>query len=159
MELDLSNHRWLLVTFVSILLLLAIGWLGHAYSPAGKVLLTRTEWQVLQASLVYRKQLSQLQAGAESLAALLNERPDPVRAQLTSERIQRLASQGQPALQYSREKLAGAAQSVSDWAVGAIEREAARQALEEAFQALFAGEPSPSMPLPMETPGSPGWRR
>jgi hypothetical protein len=144
MELDLSGHRSLLFSFVIFLLLLTLGWLGHAYLPSGDKFLTRTEWQFLKASLAYRKELSQLQAAAETLADLLNDRPDPVRAQLVAQSVQRLASQGQPALSYPRGKLLKAAQAVSDWAVGAIEREVAGQALDVALQALFPGD----SPLP-----------
>jgi hypothetical protein len=84
----------------------------------------------------YLDELGELQAAADTLAALLNAQPDPVRAQLASESIQRLANEGQPALEYQREKLALAAQAISDWAVGAVDRETARQALDEAIQAL-----------------------
>jgi hypothetical protein len=141
MELDLSRYRLLLVLLAAILLLSSIGWLGHAYLPSGDKLLSRTEWQVLKADLAYRKELSRLQDAAGDLAALLNDRPDPVRAQLTHESIQRLTRQGQPALGYSREKLAAAAQAISDWAVGAIEREVASQVLEEALQLLHPTQP------------------
>jgi hypothetical protein len=147
MELDLSGHRPLLLSLSAILLLLILGWLGHAYLPAGDKFLTRTEWQFLKASLAYHKELSQLQAAAETLADLLNDRPDPVRAQLVAQSVQRLAIQGQPALSYPRGKLFEAAQAVSDWAVGAIEREAAGQALDAAVQALFPGD-SP-LPTPL----------
>jgi hypothetical protein len=144
MELDLSGHRSLLLSLSAFLLLVILGWLGHAYLPSGDKFLTRTEWQFLKASLAYRKELSQLQAAVETLADLLNDRPDPVRAQLVAESVQRLASQGQPALSYQRGKLLEAAQAVSDWAVGAIEREVAGQALDVTVQALFPGD----YPLP-----------
>jgi hypothetical protein len=140
MELDLSGHRLQLIFLTVSVLLLGVGWIGHAYLPSGDKFLTRTEWQFLKASLAYRKELSRLQASTETLANLLNDRPDPVRAQLLAERMQRLASQGQPVLEYQRVKLIEAAQAVSDWAVGAIEREAARLVLEEAIQALFPGQ-------------------
>jgi len=146
MELDLSEYRWPLIALAAILLLAGLGWLGYAYTPAGDKPLTWTEWQVLKARSAYLKELGELQAAADTLAALLNAQPDPVRAQLASESIQRLASEGQPALQYQREKLALAAQAVSDWAVGAIDRETALNALDEAIQAL-----SPK-PAPEQTP-------
>jgi hypothetical protein len=98
--------------------------------------------------------LSELQTAADTLAALLNAQPDPVRTQLAAESIQRLTSEGQPALSYQREKLALAAQAVSDWAVGAVDRETARQALEEVIQAL-SPPPSPEQ-TPLPTPVSAG---
>ena len=146
MELDLSEYRWPLIALAAILLLAGLGWLGYAYTPAGDKPLTWTEWQVLKARNAYLDELGELQAAAETLAALLNAQPDPVRAQLTAENIQRLASEGQPALEYQREKLALAAQTISDWAVGAVDRETARQALDNAIRAL-----SPQ-PAPEQTP-------
>jgi hypothetical protein len=136
MELDLSEYRWPLIALAAILLLAGLGWLGYAYTPAGDKPLTWTEWQVLKARSAYLDELGELQAAADTLAGLLNAQPDPVRAQLASESIQRLASEGQPALEYQREKLTLAAQAISDWAVGAVDRETARQTLDEAIQAL-----------------------
>jgi hypothetical protein len=136
MELDLSTHRPVLFVLTAILLLVGTAALGRALLPSADRLLTLSEWQVLKASRAYQLELQHLQASAENLAALLNARPDPVRAQLLAEDIARLASQGQPALVYPREKLVLAAQAVSDWAVGAIDRESAMQALQDAEQAL-----------------------
>jgi cell division protein FtsB len=136
MELDLSTHRPLLVVLACVLLLVGFGWLGHACLPSGDRLLTLSEWQVLQASRAYQKELAQLRASAESLAELINTLPDPVRAQLLAENIARLASHGQPALVYQRDKLTQAAKAISDWAVGALDREGARFALQAAIQAL-----------------------
>jgi len=154
MELDLSDYRWPLVALAVILLLAGLGWLGYAYAPAGDKPLTWSEWQVLKARSAYLDELGKLQAAADTLAALLNALPDPVRAQLAAESIQRLASEGQPALQYQREKLALAAQAISDWAVGALDRETARQALEEAIRAL-SPQPSPDQtPTPVSAESS-----
>jgi hypothetical protein len=91
---------------------------------------------VIKARSAYLDELGELQAAVETLAGLLNAQPDPVRAQLAAESILRLASEGQPALHYQREKLAIAAQAISDWAVGAVDRQTASQALAEAIQAL-----------------------
>jgi hypothetical protein len=146
MELDLSDYRWPLLALAATLLLAGLGWLGYAYTPAGDKPLSWSEWQVLKARRAYLGELGELQAAADTLAGLLNAQPDPVRAQLAAESIQRLASEGQPALAYQREKLALAAQAVSGWAVGAVERETAHQALDEAIQALSpqsSSEPSP----------------
>ena len=154
MELDLSDYRWPLVALAATLLLAGLGWLGYAYTPAGDKPLTWNEWQVLKARSAYLDELGELQAAAGTLADLLNAQPDPVRAQLAAESIRRLASEGQPALAYQREKLALAAQAVSDWAVGAVDRETARQALDEAIQAL-APQPSSKNRLAPEKVSSP----
>jgi|GEM_PF-545307 len=148
MELDLSAYRWPLIALAAILLLAGLGWLGYAYTPAGDQPLTWAEWQVLKARSAYLAEMAELQAAADTLAALLNAQPDPVRAQLAAGSIQRLTGEGQPALDYQREKLALAAQAVSDWAVGAVERETARQALDEAIQALSPTPAPQEMPKP-----------
>ena len=148
MELDLSEIRIPLLSLVVILLLASLGWLGYAYFPAGEKPLTRSEWQVLKARRTYLKELGELQAAAETLAAAFNIQPDPVRTQIIAESIQLLTSGGQPALEYQREKLALAAQAVSDWAVGALARETARQVLDDAIQGL---SPQPT-PAPTPTP-------
>ena len=137
MEIDLSRNLWPIVALVFLMLLGSLGWLGYAYLPAGDRALTRSEWQVLKAQSTYRKELQELQATAETLMELLNTQPDPVRTQLSVERIQRLTSEGHPALLYQREKVALAARSVGDWAVGALDRETALQALTEATGVLF----------------------
>ena len=94
MELDLSEYRWPLIALAAILLLAGLGWLGYAYTPAGDKPLTWSDWQVLKARSAYLDELGKLQAAADTLAALLNAQPDPVRAQLASESIQRLTSEG-----------------------------------------------------------------
>ena len=152
MELDLSTYRWPLTALAAILLLAGLGWLGYVYIPSGDKPLTRSEWQVIKARSAYLDELGELQAAAETLAGLLNAQPDPVRAQLAAESILHLASEGQPALAYPREKLAHAAQAVSDWAVGAVDRQTASQALAEAIQALAPQLPpeqssAPNQPL------------
>jgi hypothetical protein len=152
MELDLSDYRWPLIALVAVLLLAGLGWLGYSYIPVGDRPLSRSEWQVLKSRSAYLKELAELQTAAGTLAELLNAEPDPVRTQLTAERIQRLTSEGQPALEYQRGKLSFAAQAVSDWAVGAMDRETARQALDEAIQALYV-QLTPE-PTPVPTPVS-----
>jgi hypothetical protein len=160
MELDLSDYRFHIIALVFLLLLAGAGWLGSAYTPAGDQPLTWSEWQVLKARRAYLRELAELRAAAESLTALLNNRPDPVRAQLAAENIQRLTGKGLPALAYQRGKLTLASQAVSDWAVGAIDHETALQALDQAIQALLPqppGDPSPESTLdPRSDPLIPG---
>jgi hypothetical protein len=136
MELDLSDFRYHFIALAILLLLAGIGWLGSVYTPEGDQPLTWSEWQVLKARRAYLKELAELRVAVESLTALLNDRPDPVRAQLAAENIQRLTDKGLPALIYQRGKLALAAQAVSDWAVGAIDHATALQTLDQAIKAL-----------------------
>jgi hypothetical protein len=136
MELDLTQRRGIVAGMVILLLLLALGGLGAAFTPAGGQALTWTEWQVLKGQRAYQRELARLQAEAEALARLLSQRPDPVRSQLVAARIERLTSDGQPSLGYQREQLAAAAQAVRDWAVGAADYQTAQTALEKAVQVL-----------------------
>ncbi len=145
MELDLSDYRWPLIALAALLLLAALGWLGYTYTPAEEKPLTWSEWQVFKARSAYLDELGKLQGAAESLAGLLDSMPDPVRAQIIAGSIQRQASQGQPALLYQREKLALAAQAVSDWAVGALDRDSARQALEDVLRVLSPVSPDETL--------------
>ncbi len=116
--------------------------------PAGDKPLTWSEWRVVKAQHAYQKELAELRTAAGTLTSLMNDLPDPVRAQLAAETIQRLTETGLPALAYQRGKLALAAQAASDWAVGAIDRKTALQALDQALQVLSS---QPSTDLPHET--------
>jgi hypothetical protein len=152
MELDLSHYRWHLIGLAALVALALLIWIGSVFTPEGEKTLTWTEWQVVKAQRAYQQELDGLQMEASNLADLLNASPDPVRAQIVAERIQRLAADGQPSLHYQREKLALAAQAVSSWAVGAGDRETAAQSLEEAIQVL-SPQTVPD-PTPAVTPGS-----
>lgn len=152
MELDLSRYRWHLIGLAALLALALLIWVGSVFTPEGEKTLTWTEWQVSKAKRAYQQELGELQMEASSLANLLNASPDPVRAQIVSERIQRLAVAGQPSLQYQREKLALGAKAVSDWAVGAGDRETAVQAVNVAIQAL-SPQAAPDA-TPAVTPGN-----
>jgi hypothetical protein len=152
MELDLTHHRWLLVGLAVLLSLVLFGWIGAAFTPEGEKTLTWTEWQVLKAQRTYQQELGRLQSEADALAELLNAPPDPVRSQIVAERIQRLIRDGQPALQYQREKLVYAAQGISYWAVGAGDREAAVSAFDELLASLTP-QPGPGL-TPASEPGN-----
>ena len=148
MELELEfpgGQQRLAMALLILAGLLLLGLLGFFFTPqqGGKAgVLTWTEWQVLQRQRAYQRELGRLQRDAEDLTTLLNGRPDPVRGQLTAERIVQDHAEGQPALERQRQLILEAAQSVGAWSVGAISREAARDALERALEALAAVSPS-----------------
>ncbi len=126
---------------------LVLGWLGARYTaadPAGyPLVLNWTEWQIIQAKQVYAAERNTLRHEATGLVDLLNQEPDPVRAQITAERIARSYSKGQPALAYPRELLIAAAAAVQDWSVGALPFEQAQTALQQALDALGSGREQP----------------
>lgn len=139
MEFELEfNHRWnwyWLLPFM-LLLLTGMGALGRALTPAGDKLLTWSEWQVLQMRQAYRQELSVLCQDVEILAGLLEQAPDPVRAQLAAEQVLAHTGQGQEMLASQRESVALAAARLRDWAIGAVERQEAVAALEQAIYIL-----------------------
>ena len=98
--------------------------------------MTWSDWRLLRLERAYQAELSRLQHEADVLTGLLNASPDPVRAQITAERIASAYADGEPALAHQRELLVVAARAVQDWAVGVIERPAAEAALQEAIDAL-----------------------
>ena len=84
----------------------------------------------------YRQELSVLRQDVEILAGLLEQAPDPVRAQLAAEQVLAHTGQGQEMLASQRESVALAAARLRDWAIGAVERQEAVAALEQAIYIL-----------------------
>lgn len=152
MEIELTDLKqsiarwpWLSLGLV-VLAVLALGALGSRYTPRDDQgypqLLSPNEWQIILARQAYTAELGYLRREAGLLADLLNQDPDPVRAQITAERIERSYRSGQPALEYQRTALVTAAKTVQDWAAGALPGEQAQQAVEDAIQVL-GYEPRP----------------
>lgn len=153
MEIELTglkrifHQRIWIAVFLLIPVLLGLGWLGAGYTAANKdgypVALSWSEWQVVQARQVYAAEQEALRREIESLADMLNQEPDPVRAQITAERIVRAYSKGQGALVYQRELLINAAGAVQDWSVGALPLDQAQAAMQLAINALGTGVEQP----------------
>lgn len=153
MEIELTGLKrifhqriWIAVLLL-IPVLLGLGWLGAGYTAADKagypVVLSWSEWQIVQARQVYATEQEALRREVESLADMLNQEPDPVRAQITAERIVRAYSKGQAALTYQRELLINAAGAVQDWSVRALPLNQAQAAMQLAINALGAGGEQP----------------
>jgi len=145
MELDLSDlhlprQQQTLIALVLGIGLLLSGVAGWRFTPVDTAgtpqVLTWSEWHVLRAAREYRAERARLQREAGGLAELLNHSPDPVRAQITAERITRAYAEGQPALERPRQLVIAAAVAVQDWSVGAISLSEAQEALQEAVGAL-----------------------
>lgn len=135
-EVELGKGwHWALLP-LALLVLVGLVLLGRSVTPKGSSLLTPAEWGLLKAERAYREELGDLRQAAEELAALLNARPDPVRAGLAADRAEQLALEGQPALALQREALTRAAEAVRLWAMGGGSREDAEVALAEAVQLL-----------------------
>ena len=144
-ELEFSRSQRTLLAALLVIPIILLGALGFRYTPVGSEgeaqVLTWSEWQVLQAAQRYEAELVRLQKDAEGLVTLLSQNPDPVRAQLTAERIVTAFAEGEPALRHPREQVVAAALAIQDWAVGLIDHETAAGVLQAALEALeYASE-------------------
>ena len=140
LELNLPKHTLLplLIALASLLLAVVLGIVGKAVTPDGSQVLTWVEWKVLKDKRVYRQEYRQMREDVDALSKLLDQEPDPVRAQLLSEAI--LELDGLSALDYQRDLLKEAASAVRDWAVGALEKEAAQEKLNRVRLSLESQE-------------------
>ena len=138
MIIRLSLRRLILPLVGGLLILTpALIMLGCAFTPTPAHVFTWTDWQVRQARAAYASELAELRRDATVLADLLNAAvPDPVQGQLVTDQMLIRWRQGQPAWAVRRAGLIAAAQAVSDWAVGALPRETARQVVAEQLAAL-----------------------
>lgn len=145
MELDLSGlrlparHKAIFgLSFLAALLI--FGFVGYRFTIVDTQgipqVLSWSDWRLLHLERAYQAELSLLQNETDVLTELIIASPDPVRAQITAERIASSYADGEPALAHQRELLIAAAQAVQDWAVGMVERPAAEAALQEAIDAL-----------------------
>jgi hypothetical protein len=145
MELELTFPRksWISLMVIPTILALAIalGLVGKWITPSTEQVLSWEEWQILKSQRQYHREYQQLQKSAEGLSLLLDHEPDPVRAQLLSDSIQKMT--GLSSLDYQRQLLNEAAQAVRNWAVGAIDKGTANLSVEKALEALPSQEIDP----------------
>ena len=141
MEITIGRNTVYIVLVCLVLLsLLGLGALGKLYTPvsvAGDTrLLTWDDWQLLKAERQYDAEREVLRSGADALAALLDQNPDPVAAQMLAQRITQHTVSGQAALQPARTALLQAAQDVASWTAGALDRDTAVASLQTATDLL-----------------------
>jgi hypothetical protein len=128
-------------------LLAGLIFLGKSLTPEGNKILSWPEWQILLAHRAYEKELAQFQQDIGILADLVNQPPDPVRAQVVCDKISAQTQDGQPALAVPREALSNASNAIEQWAVGAATQDDALTALQAAIQAIkVASSPSQVSP-------------
>ena len=139
-ELSTLQGKAILVWMMVVVLVLGLGLLGREMTPDGDIVLSWSEWQVMKVSRVYNAELSQLQKSAESLAELVDDHPDPVRAQIITDQVMDRASSGEDALKLQRVAVTGAAMIVRDWSVGAQTHEVALDTIAEAETLLVEAE-------------------
>jgi hypothetical protein len=127
MEIELNLNRWRQqigeqaggLTLVLLVALFLIGFFGRTFTPASNTVLSWSEWEIVKIEKEYQKQLSTYQQYADSLSQLINQSPDPVRAQVVSDQVLQNTATGMGALERPRLGLQEAARAVWLWAVGA----------------------------------------
>lgn len=139
-EIQLEGAPGAAAALLALAALVLLALLGRAVTPPEGALLTPAAWRLLKAERAYRAERDRLRREAEELALVLNGPPDPVRAGLAADRIDRLALQGgHPGLALQREALAAAAEAVHLWAMGGGDRDEAAARLERALALLGEG--------------------
>ena len=141
MEISINrNTIYGILVFVALLSLLGLGMLGKPYTPVtadGETrLLTWTDWQLFKAEQRYSAEREVLRADDDALAALLNQTPDPVAAQILAQRVARDTVDGEAALLSARTTLQQAAQDVASWTAGALDQNTAAVSLQTASDLL-----------------------
>ena len=136
----LNLNAKILVWIVLIPVLILFGFVGENYTAVSKEgrpqALSWGEWRIYQEERAYQEELNDLRSEADLLVGMLNSSPDPVRAQITADRITSQYDEGQDALAIQREYLIAAAQAVSSWSAGAVDLAAAQAAVQEAVKLL-----------------------
>jgi hypothetical protein len=141
MEISINrNTIYGILAFVALLSLLGLGMLGKPYTPvtpAGETrLLTWNDWQLFKAEQRYSAEREVLRADDDALAALLNQAPDPVAAQILAQRVARDTVDGEAALLSARTAMQQAAQDVASWTAGALDQNTAVASLQTASDLL-----------------------
>ncbi len=136
MELDFSelDSPWLSAAVFAVLGGLLLALLGRAVSPDR--LLTWSEWQVIQQSRAYTRELNTLVQHANRLAEITASSPDAVRASVARDQIYTL--EGIPALEAARAQLRSAADAVLAWTQGDTPQAAAAEAVDALLNRLTA---------------------
>jgi hypothetical protein len=136
-EVDLNGLKlsnWIAIAIALVLVILGV--VGYRVTPEGNRILTWEDWQVRQAHLEYRREVGVLQGALDRLAQVVNRTPDPLRAQMTADRVLRdLDAVRLAVLEPAKGAVGEAALAVRAWALGG-EREAAVQAVARAVEVV-----------------------
>lgn len=136
-EVDLNGLKlsnWIAIAIALVLVILGV--VGYRVTPEGNRILTWEDWQVHQAHQAYRREVGVLQSALDRLAQVVNRTPDPLRAQMTADRVLRdLDAVRLAVLEPAKGAVGEAALAVRAWALGG-EREAAVQAVARAVEVV-----------------------
>jgi hypothetical protein len=137
LEIKLSRKAfWWILMGAILLALVGLGALGNFYTPELARVIWWTDWIEWKVERQYRKELAQMQKDLGELADILQDRPDPVRAELVAARIEQRHTSGLGLLEGQRKVAIAAAQTVRDWAAGYEKYDIAVQAVNEAIEIM-----------------------
>ena len=145
LEINLSKNDqayWAAsVAAVVLLVFFLLGWIGSGVTnvdaEGNPQILSWSGWQLIKAEKLHSQELAVLQGDATQLAALLENRPNPVAAQFALDAVQNHVKNGtDPSLAGARQALDAAATNVRDWASGALDQNTAIQSLKDATELL-----------------------
>ncbi|MBI1793401.1 MAG: hypothetical protein HYR70_04330 [Chloroflexi bacterium] len=143
-EIDFQKDKGVIwaTVLIGILIAVIIGMaqIGRGVTPVDDAgsprVLSWSDWRLLQAERAYAEELSVLRGDAVQLVTMLQQRQNPVAAQLLVNAIARHTSSGDPSLANARSALANASLNVRDWASGVLDRNAAIQSIQETLALL-----------------------
>jgi len=143
LEFDFNGKQSLwqgLIVAAVILTLIGFAAIGARVTPlaadGSPKLMSWQDWRLLQAERSYHAELEVLQDDVLQLSAMLEERTNPVAAQILVERIIQHTKSGDAALAKAREMLLSAALNVRDWATGTLDRDTAVKSVEDTLGLL-----------------------
>ncbi|MBN1978268.1 MAG: hypothetical protein JW918_12805 [Anaerolineae bacterium] len=141
LEIRLSRGVfWWILAGAILLALIGLGLLGSLHTPEPARVIWWTDWTAWKVERQYRKELAQMQKDLGELAGILQDRPDPVRAELAATRMEQRHASGLGLLEGQREVAVVAAQAVRDWAAGYEKYDVAVQAVNEAIEIMEMSE-------------------
>jgi hypothetical protein len=141
LEIKLSRKAfWWILAGAILLALVGLGVLGNFYTPELARVIWWTDWTEWKVERQHRKELAQMQKDLGELADILQDRPDPVRAELAAARMEQRHASGLGLLEGQRKVAIAAAQAVRDWAAGYEKYNVAVQTVNQAIEILEMSE-------------------
>ena len=138
-EMEITINRrflYVLLGLLALLVLVGLTLLGRAYTPDPARVIGWSDWQAAKIERQYRRELARLREDLADLAKMLQDNPDPVRAEMAASRVAQRHADGLGLLARQREAVVGAAEVVRDWAAGYADYGEAVAAVNAAMEVL-----------------------
>lgn len=138
LELEFRDHRTILWGLVLLLVLVGLGAYGRVMTPTPPRVLTWDDWRYMAVQREYARQITAMRKDAETLAALLSDRGDPLRIAWEAEQIARRWEKARvlETLSVQRDILVASARAIQAWSAGQQSLQEAQEALQSALEAL-----------------------